>query len=159
MRPFNGACRAFVASASLIAGIAASGAQAQGVPVKDVFEKYNLLGTFAIDCSKPASAENFYYVARVIDAEHVQRDRMTGPTTRNYVSIYDKATPLGPNEVDLNGKRTEGLGNGTPVRETWRVEPNRVAVVEMTFGSQKLITGGKFSDGKPTWWANRCAGR
>jgi len=127
--------------------------------VKDVFEKYNLLGTFAIDCNKPPSADNYYYVNRAIDADHVQRDRMTGPTTRNYVAIYEKAVPLGPNEVDLSGQRTEGVGSGTSIKETWRVEANRQTATEMTFGSNKLVTAGRFSNGKPMWWANRCEAR
>jgi hypothetical protein len=55
--------------------------------VKAIFEKYNLLGTFAWDCSKPASKDNFYYVHRLLDADHVQRDQMSGPTQRDWLAV------------------------------------------------------------------------
>src|SRR5678816_779850 len=32
--------------------------------VKTIFEKYKLIGTFAADCSKPASPNNLHYIHR-----------------------------------------------------------------------------------------------
>ena len=52
---------------------------AQDSSVKVVFENYKLLGIFAFDCSKPPTSDNYYYVHRLVDAGHVQRDRMSGP--------------------------------------------------------------------------------
>ena len=43
----------------LTAALAAGAAQAASV--KEVFEKHGLLGTWAWDCSKPASRSNYYY--------------------------------------------------------------------------------------------------
>src|SRR5262245_4637727 len=64
---------------------------AQTASVKTVFEKHNLLGTFAWDCSKPASKANYYYVHRAVDGGQVQRDLMSGPTTRDWVATLEKA--------------------------------------------------------------------
>ena len=71
---------------------------------KQVFERYNQIGTFAWDCSKPASKDNPYYVNRVL-GENVQRDQMSGPTTRDSVAIIEQASALGPNELSLSGTR------------------------------------------------------
>ena len=58
-----------------ISAVRVPAAWAQSGSVKVLFEKYNLLGTFAWDCARPASRENnLYYVNRLIDADHVQRD-------------------------------------------------------------------------------------
>ena len=157
MRPFNRAL--LVVSAISIAEITALvAAQGQAASVKDLFEKYNLVGTFAMDCSKLASASNYYYVNRVIDPGHVQRDRMTGPETRDYVTIIDHAIALGPNEIEIGGTRTEGRFNGQSIEETWRVEANRQMAIEASVGSNKVITGGRLNGGQAVWWANRCPG-
>ena len=36
------------------------------------------------------SAQNYYYVHRLIDADHLQRDVMEGPTARAFVVMIDK---------------------------------------------------------------------
>jgi hypothetical protein len=74
-----------------LAAIASVASAAQAASVKEIFEKYGLLGNFAWDCSKPPSPDNWYYVNRLIDADHVQRHLMTGPTTRQWVAVFDKA--------------------------------------------------------------------
>ncbi len=96
-------------------------AQAQSVSVTTIFEKYNLLGIFATDCSKPASKSNPYFVNRALGADRVQRDQMSGPTTRDTVTVIDKATPLGPNEIALSGTR-----DGKPAEITWRIDGNKL---------------------------------
>jgi hypothetical protein len=61
-------------------------------PIEDLFLRHGLLGIFAWDCSKPASGNNnWYFVNRAIDADHIQRDYMTGATTRAWYGIIDKA--------------------------------------------------------------------
>src|ERR1043166_7437887 len=78
---------------------------AQTASVKTVFEKYNLLGTFAWDCSKPASRTNYYYVHRALDGGHVQRDLMSAPTTRDWVATLDKAAERASGEIAVSGTR------------------------------------------------------
>jgi hypothetical protein len=127
-------------------------AQAQSGAVKVIFEKYNLLGTFALDCSKPASEDNWYFIHRAIDDNHVQRDMMIGPTTRRFVFLFDRASALGPNEIAVGGTR-----DGEPIESTYRVEQNRQLETEATLRGNKVIAGGKFvSNGRDVPWANKC---
>lgn len=64
----------------LLLGTPASHAQAASVQA--LLEKYNFLGTFATNCSKPAARTNFYVVRRPLDAGRIQSDIMVGPTER-----------------------------------------------------------------------------
>ena len=141
-------------AAALVVAIVV-GSPAQAASIKDVFEKHGLLGTFAWDCSKPASGDNnWYFVNRVIDADHVQRDFMTGPTTRTFYSILDKAEERSANEIYVGGTR-----DGEPTDGIWRLEQNRMLQVEATQGGKKLISGGKWmATGKEMPWLNRCGG-
>ena len=129
---------------------------AQDSLVKAVFENYKLLGIFAFDCSKPPTSDNYYYVHRLVDAGHVQRDRMSGPTSRDFSNVMDKAVGVGPNEVTVSGTRVEGNRKGDPIEEVWRVEANQIMTVEGTIGGAKVIAGGRFN-GQPVPWANMCA--
>jgi uncharacterized caspase-like protein len=120
--------------------------------VKPVFEKYRLLGTFAVDCSKPASPNNYHYVHRLMGNNVVQRERMSGPTTRDWVVFYDHASELKPNEVSLSGmqdtKSTEAV---------WRIEDRRMTLLETTIGGEKKISNGRLTqNGAQVFWFNRC---
>src|ERR1700719_4185949 len=76
-------------------------APAQAASVKEIFAKYNLFGSFAQDCHSPPNnnPQNWWFINRAIDADHVQRDFMSGPTTRGFMIMIDKATELKPNEI------------------------------------------------------------
>jgi hypothetical protein len=121
--------------------------------VKAIFEKYNLLGVFAQDCSKPAKAiDNWYYVNRLIDANHVQRDLMGGPTTVTWVSMLDDARELRPNEIAVSGTR-----EGKPASGVWRLDGNRMVQLSARFGDQQLVSDGKWvKTGAAMPWINRC---
>lgn len=131
----------------------AAASAAQAATVKEVFEKYNLLGTFAWTCSQPANDDNnWYYVNRAIDADHVQRDRMIGPTTRGAVAILDKATESKPNEIAI-----EGIIDGQRFAGTWVIEKTRMLQWEATLAGKKTIAEGHLTKtGNPMPWLNRC---
>lgn len=130
-----------------------SAAQAQGAPVKAIFEKHNLLGTFAWDCAKPASRDNRYYVHRPLETGHVQRDMMSGPNTRDFAVIWEGGFEAGRNQITLSGVR-----EGQPVESTYMVERDRIRVVESTVGGKKEIAGGTFTAGGGQMpWAYRCS--
>jgi hypothetical protein len=156
MRLFNGVCLTVVAlSVFGSGGLGPSVAQAQNGSVKTVFEKYGQLGTFASDCSKPPSKDNIYFVNRVIDDGHVQRDEMSGPTTRDHVTIIDRASPLGPSEISVSGLR-----DGQLIEGLWRIEPSRQIATEVTLAGKKVISGGRLlSTGRERPWNNRCEQR
>jgi len=122
--------------------------------IKTIFERYNLLGTFALDCGKPVGRGNRYYVHRLLDVGHVQRDMMSGPTERDFRVIFERAAELRPNEIVLGGTR-----DGQPVESLYRVEPNRARVLESTLAGRKEISGGRFVNGGETPWMNKCAAR
>src|ERR1700680_2439314 len=88
----------------MLSAMTCVGQAANAASVKEIFEKYGLLGNFAWDCRKPPSLEdNWYYINRLIDAERVQRDFMIGPATRQWVAVFDKASELRQNEIKVSG--------------------------------------------------------
>jgi hypothetical protein len=144
-----------IALATAAAGViilAASAAQAASV--KEVFENYGLLGTFAIDCSKPASPANSYLVYRSIDAGHVERDTMTGPTKREYVYIADAAAGTGPNEIEVTGTTPDGK----PFSYTLHIDGPRHRVVTWTEGGAASIVNGiwKERNNYAMPWETKC---
>jgi hypothetical protein len=127
---------------------------AQAASVKEIFEKYNLLGTFAWDCSKPAVPNNLYFVSRPVDDNRLQLDQMNGPTNRQYVMLINQATESKPGELTLIGTR-----NGEPISIHWRIEPDRVVRLEFSVGDRKLHTGGRYTDnGNEVPSLRRCGG-
>ena len=131
-----------LALAALIA-LAFTSVGARAAPVKDVFEKYNLMGTWAWDCSKPPDARsNWVFVNRLVDANHVQRDFMKNATERGWYSFITEATALGPTEVHVVGTR-----NGQPTDGIWRVEGGRMVQWQASQAGKKIITDGHYVAG------------
>jgi hypothetical protein len=125
-------------SAAIIAGAPLASAQTSA---KAMFEKHKLLGTFAWDCSKPASPSNLFFRNRALDDNHVQIDQMNGPTSREYMMLIDKATESRPSELALSGTR-----NDKPITILWRSEPDRVRRLEFSVDGRKLHAGGRYTD-------------
>src|SRR5262245_33717678 len=126
----------------VLSAVSAVPATAQTASVKTVFEKNNLLGTFAVDCSKPASKTNFYYVHRVAHGDQVQRDLMSGPTTRDWVATLEKAAEKAAGEIAVSGSR-----DGQAIDSVYRFEARRMRVMEGTVAGKKEISGGRFTNG------------
>jgi len=153
----------FIIALGVLGAVGPRPSAAQDGSLAAIFQKYNLLGTFAWDCSKPPSAQNNWYVHRMLDANHVQRDRMTGPTTRQFVIIIDRAAPLSANEIELSGTITGRVGSqdldGAPTAGVWRVEQGRLLPWEATVNGNKLVTNGRLtSTGLEVPWNTRCGG-
>jgi hypothetical protein len=128
-------------------------APVQSGSVMAVFKKHNLLGTFAVDCSRPPDRGNLYYVHRLVTADRVQRDQMSGPTTRDWFIIIDHAEERGPNQVFFRGQRDGQRGEGL-----WHVEQGRLLQLEGSLAGQKLLSGGKvLATGRSMPWLARCA--
>ena len=131
--------------------------------MKAVFEKHNLLGNLAWDCTKPASKNNLRYVHRVLDGDRVQREQMSGPTGRDWVVVIDKAAETGSNEIALSGTLTGRVGgrdlDNKPSNGIWRVEPNRLVQWEATVNGEKTIDSGRYANtGVQVPWMYRCGG-
>jgi hypothetical protein len=106
-------------------------AQAQGASVQAVFESYDLAGVFSWDCNRPPGKDNLYYVNRVIDAAHVQRDQMSGPANRDYAIILDQAVVGAGNEIVVSGSL-----DGRPVSGRWRIQRAEPGVKSLSIDEQ-----------------------
>jgi hypothetical protein len=135
-------------------GAISAASSAQAATVKDMFENHGLLGTLAADCSNPASEKTPYIVNRVIDADHVQIDRMVGRPAPQLTAIIDEAIESKPNEVvmsSLSGNRRYSL--------TVRVDRKRMRIMEMTRedGEKEVTTGRYVAGGQgETPWFGKC---
>lgn len=134
-------------------GLPVAAPAAQGGTVQALFERYNLVGHFAWDCSRPPNREsNWYFINRVVDANHAQRDFMTGPTTRGTSIVLDKVVELQPNQLSVGG-----VGDGQVVEGIWIVEPNRMRQWASTRGGNKQIVNGRWvATGIEMPWLNKC---
>lgn len=134
--------------------LGAPAAHAQETSIQAVFEKYNMLGTFAMNCTQPASKTNYYVVRRPLDAAHIQSDVMTGPTERLRASVIDRVTGLGPNEISISFT-SEGYGRASNVI---RVEADRHRTLEVTNdkGEKTVVDGYQVNPRGPMPWFNKC---
>jgi hypothetical protein len=155
-----GFARLIVLQAAVTVTAMLAAASAQAASVEEIFKKYNLLGTFAQDCTKPPTVQtppngpqNWWFVNRLIDANHVQRDFMEGPTTRTFVIMIDNAMELKPNEI-----RVTGIRDGTiTVDNVWHIEQNRTRTWEGIGDTKGKVADGKYvQTGRDIPWLTRC---
>jgi hypothetical protein len=133
-----------------LALFAIPGAQAQSARAE--LEKNGLLGTFSGDCSKPVSESNGYIVYRALDAQRVQRDTMTGPTTRGYVSVAETAKVSAINELTITG-----TADGKPIVYTLRLDGPRHRVMQWSENGVTSIVDGVWTANKFTMpWISKC---
>lgn len=139
---------------TLALAFGAPAAHAQDTSIQAVLEKYNMLGTFAINCTQPASMANYYLVRRPLDAAHIQSDIMTGPTERLRASVIDRAAGLGPNEISISFT-SEGHGRASNVV---RAEADRHRTLEVTNdkGEKTVVDGYQVNPRVPMPWLNKC---
>ena len=62
----------------------------QPASVKAVFEKYDLFGTFSLNCSRPVGRSDQYYVHRLLDRGRVQREMKSSLTTRDFLVVFER---------------------------------------------------------------------
>jgi hypothetical protein len=130
-------------------------ASAQAQSVADIFLKLDLIGTWSVDCARPASRENPHYVVeRPQFAGPVQRQTVIGQTST--ASTIDVAYELPSNELLVS--LVEGGDQSRRVKSVWRIERNRVRVLLFVPNDGRAsIAGGKLvSSGAETPWINRC---
>jgi hypothetical protein len=145
-----------IACAGVVASVYLCGVQAQtqNGSVKATFERHDLIGIFAADCGSQASKANPFFVTRVLDDDHVQRDRMIGPSSRERFWIIDQARELTADEIYVSGK----WDNGQSAESVWRFDGKRSVAVEHSTDGKKVIAGGKWvSNGQNVPWLSKCA--
>jgi len=152
----SGLVKSIALTMAAAAAIILAAAPARAATVKEIFEKYHLIGTFAQDCTKPPhqdNPQNWWYVNRLLDDKHVQRDFMTGPSTRFAVIMIDSATELKPNEIRVTGMRDGEI----TVDNVWHIEPNRTRTWEGIGDTKGKIADGKYvKTGNDIPWVYRC---
>jgi Caspase domain len=128
-------------------------AQAQGGSVKAVFEKYDLLGPFAIDCTRPASSKNLYHVHRAIDDNRIQAEQVSGLTAPDFTMVFDRIVAARPNQLVVSG--TISSRRYTVVL---RLDKGRKRTVEMTLEPNlRIISGGRrLNTGETLPWHHKC---
>jgi tetratricopeptide (TPR) repeat protein len=120
--------------------------------VKGLFEKYDLIGAFAADCSQPVSAQNVYVVYRA-NGDYVQRDDMSGAAASD-ASVVDAASEAGPSEIGLSMANARERLN-----LVLRIDGRRWRLMESTRGNgDKLVSGGRATQGarEQSPWLNKC---
>jgi Tfp pilus assembly protein PilF len=121
--------------------------------VKELFDRYGLLGIFAPDCSKPVSGENEYVVHRP-NSDFVQRDSMTGATVRSEAILIDSGTELRPNELSLGWTDEHGR-----ISAIMRIASGQWRLMESTRDNgEKLVSGGRATQGagSESAWLKKC---
>jgi class 3 adenylate cyclase len=131
-------------------------------------EKYSLLGTFAWDCGKPPATSNRYFLHRMLEGDRLQREQMSGPATRDWVTIIDRIEQASSTELALRGMFTGHLRTRTGIREienrpafgTWRMESSRFKIWDSVVDNEKTVIDGHFTNGgAEVPWTNKCAPR
>jgi len=153
MQPFRGLAVRSIATALVTATTWLFHSPGQAATVRELLEKYDLMGTLASDCSKPVDPKNPYLNNRAIDTDHVELDRMVGTTQRESATIVDKASESNRNEITVSATI-----NYDRYDMVFRAENARMRIMELLHSNgQKLITGGRYSPGTAeTPWFHRC---
>jgi hypothetical protein len=143
------ASRALVAAGTLLGATIAAHAQS----ARADFEKLGLMGTHTLDCSQPVSESNGYIIYRALDATRVQRDTMTGPSTRMFVSIAETASATAPNEITVTG-----TADGKKLVYIIKVDGQKHRVWTWTEDGVKSVENGVWTEQKYEMpWLNKCS--
>jgi len=140
-----------------IAVLVCTTATVHAASVKDIFQKYNLIGTFAQDCSKPPTPsgdrQNWWFVNRLIADNHAERDFMNSSTERGFVIIIDSAKELQPNQIEVTGQRDGTIS----VDNVWHIDTNRTQTWQGIGDTKGNVANGKYTQtGNDMPWLTRC---
>jgi tetratricopeptide (TPR) repeat protein len=134
-------------------GVDIPAASGQGGDVRQLLEKFGIIGTWSRDCSNLASSSAEYSVYQVLDDDRVQRDTIQRAVRQ--AGIVASAVEAGPNEIIITWLWDS--------REVVRLhlDGNRWRQTEVATNGVKIIEGGIHTansgqPGKNSPWANRC---
>ena len=134
-------------------GLGATASAALAQTVKDVFEKLDLIGRYAIDCKQPNTDQNLYIVHR-LEGDRVRREQFTGPNNRQFSMLVEQARQSKPSEITYTGQREDGR-----YTSIMRLDGKRMRVMESTKeGSGGVIAGGRLTNGRDVPWFEKCLG-
>jgi hypothetical protein len=126
---------------------------AHAATVQEVFKKFDLLGNWSADCTKPVGPQNPYVTHRALGADRMQRGPMFDSTTPPTLFVVDQAAEGKPGELAFSFK--DGKNR---VNLVVRVEHNRMRTMERALdnGQKPIVNGRQADDGRDTPWFNKC---
>jgi hypothetical protein len=143
--------------ALLIAGLAVLllPLPARAASAREVFERHGLMGTWAIDCARPASLGNPFVTYHTAGSDGVERLAATGPSDLTDVSVVDSVVDLGPTELTVHWR------SGNPGRDSTNrlvVKDDLIQVVDsmLDIGIKMVENGQLTGDHSPMPPYRRC---
>jgi hypothetical protein len=130
-----------------------------------IFERHELMGTFAEDCKSSPSDSNQYIVHRVISAGRVGRDQMKDRNVPSYASLVEDAEELSANDVAMNVAITDSLNaqmKGWKMHLITRVDGKRIRLMQSGpltgpyAGRTNIFAGKAANGGAETRWLTKC---
>jgi hypothetical protein len=136
--------------ALLMAPLAANGVQAQSAA--DTLASYGMLGTWANDCSQPASSTNFYAVYKRSSGGQVTRVYYNDPDKVYNTYIIVDAIRVSDDQVAYRQKGSDGT-----VEIVIQVDGKRYHVLSSRVVNGKVfVKDGKFANGDVSPWQTKC---
>ncbi len=134
-------------------------AQAQSVP--DVVRQFGLLGTWALDCGKPASPENSWSTYVASGDKVLRKDDRGSGGDKAVDMLVRTAKLLAP---DLLQVQERGADMPPDLAATWETtvvlrkeSANRFRIWKSSMGGKTTVDNGKVvSGGGDTWAMSRC---
>jgi hypothetical protein len=119
---------------------------------KAVFEKRGLFGTWAIDCTKPASAGNPHAVYRPLP-NGMQRETYTAPGRPFDVSFPESIVESAPDELIIAWNTGEGR-----ITNRIRLQPDQMRIMDSTrqSGEKLSVDGRRVRGNAENPWFKRC---
>ena len=150
-------CRALATALGLV-GLAAP-AFAQGVP--GVLQQFGLLGTWALDCGKPVSADNNWSTYAVSGERVIRKDDRGKAGDAPVDMLVHTAKILAP---DLLQMQERGADMPAELAAEWETTivlrkdgQNKVRIWKSAMGGKTTVDNGKVvGAGSDTWAMSRC---
>jgi hypothetical protein len=137
-----------VLAASLLFGDPASADSA-----RSILEKLGLFGTWAADCTKPASMNNPHGVYRAVDGDRVQRETSVEPGKIFDVSISESVADAGGDDLIIAWRTGEGV-----ITNRIRVRSGQMQVMDSTRANGEKLAANRrrLRDNTETTRFRRC---
>jgi hypothetical protein len=126
---------------------------AQAMSARELFEFHNLIGTFAIDCSKPVGPRNPQALYAAQGDGTVEFSLMIGPNRRRFSYTIDWAEEIAPGEISFSMTNDE-----TRINVVYLLDGGAIRAMESSreADGQRLITKGMSASNLETQWFYKC---
>jgi hypothetical protein len=120
---------------------------------RELFELHDLIGTFAIDCSRPVGPRNPQAVYLAQGDGTVEFSLMIGPNRRRFSYTIDWAEEIVPGEVSFSMTNDE-----TRINVVYLLDGGAIRAMESSreADGERLITKGMSASNLETQWFYKC---